>query len=57
MRARRSSSRRPAGRWLVWSLRLSNRSGAPGSARGELVVGLEFDEALPEEALEDFEQQ
>jgi hypothetical protein len=57
MGARRSSLRRPAGRWLVLSLRLSNRSGAPGSARDELVVGLEFDEALPEEALEDFEQQ
>ena len=26
-----------------------------GSARGELVVGPEFDEPLPEEVLEDFE--
>ncbi len=29
---------------------------APGSARGELVVGPEFDEPLPEEVLEDFER-
>ena len=29
----------------------------PGSARRELVVGPEFDEPLPEEVLEDFEQQ
>ncbi len=28
---------------------------APGSARGELVVGSEFDEPLPEAVLEDFE--
>ncbi len=28
----------------------------PGSARGELVVGPEFDEPLPEEVLEDFER-
>lgn len=45
---------RPVARLVAVEERPRRR--VPGSARGKLVVGPEFDEPLPEEVLEDFER-